>query len=351
MNTFISWYSQSLSPTALPSVDLSQVPNHHRRKGKTQYSSSGPWVHVHLRVNLFTFEEWPPQEPASLEDLSIGEEQSVSTVTNLSWSEPGLAKHGRSVLTVLTSNLLLSLWESGSDPGEASSWRRISVINNVLREYFTTSVTSERAVKRMTPIRAAAWTHASNPSRREKYCNILAVTNDHSDVVFLQIRKPYDVRDPCTQKWQVEVLLYLGNQSKSRLQTEPTVELEGIAQPSSNHTDQRKRPTSRRVAGSIQQGIDHDVTWSPWEDVEGIMQAMVTYRNNGWARHFLLHYKHEAMRLEILEQFDENFSDGPVVWISVCDHGDILALAAELTHSRVMAIDKHWYAVHVTPSN
>lgn len=322
------------------------MPNYHRRNEKAQYGSPGPWVHVHIRINLFTFEEWPSQEPASFEDLSLGEEQSLSTVTNLSWSEPGLAKHRRSVLTVLTSNLVLSLWESASDPRESSSWRRILVVNNILREYFTTPGTSDGTIRKRKRIRAAAWAHGSRLLFSKDNSHILAVTNDYREVAFLRIRMLYDLRDPCDQKLQVEILLCLSDLSKSKLESDPTIELQNIAQHGPANSERRKILMSRRVAGSIHR-LDHDVTWSPWKDVDGTIQAMITCRNHSSVRHYLLHY--EGPRLEKVEHHDEPSSDGPIIWISVCDDGNMLAVVLTLTVHRVMPVGMHLYAVHVTP--
>ena len=332
----------------LQPIDLQQVPNHRRRNGKTQYGSPGPWVHVHIRINLFTFEEWPLQDPASFKDLSIGEEQSSSTVTNVSWSEPGLAKHCRSVLTVLTSNLVLSLWESVSDPGEASSWRRVLVVNNALWEYFTTSGASEGAIRKGKRIRAAAWAHGSKISSRQEYGHILAVTNDCREVILLRIRGPYDAHNRCDQKLQVEILLCLGDLSESRLQSDPTVEFHDSAHQAPPNSGRRERSILKRVAGSVQQ-LNQDIIWSPLEDVNGTIQTMITHRNNGLLQHYLLQYNREGHRLEKLEHHDEPFSDGPIIWIGVSDHGHTLAMVPTLTVYRVMAMGMFLYVVHVTP--
>ena len=236
-----------------------------------------------------------------------------------------------------------------SDPGEASSWRRILVVNNVLWKSFTTSGASERIIRKRRRIRAAAWAHGSRHSFWGDYCYILAVTNDYREVIFLRFRKPFDARDPYNQELQVEMLLCLSDLSESRLQRGPTVELQGIAQQGPVDSEQWKSLTSMRMASSTYQRIKHDITWSPWEDVDGIIQAMITCRNNGSVRHYLLHYNHEGPGLEKVEHHDEPFSDGPIIWISVCDHGNMLAVVSALTVRRVMAIGIHSYAVQVTP--
>lgn len=88
-----------------------------------------PWVHISFRINSYSVNEWPPQELNDLESFCIGEEQSSSTVVALSWSPVGLAKHKRSVLAVLATNHVLSLWASVSDLKTASTWERVLLVN------------------------------------------------------------------------------------------------------------------------------------------------------------------------------------------------------------------------------
>lgn len=97
-----------------------------------QNGSPEPWTHLRVTVSKFTTEEWPYQEQASFRDMSIGEEQARATVTALAWSPPGLSNHRRSVLAVLTSNLILSLWASDSTPTDLDSWKRVLVVNKAL---------------------------------------------------------------------------------------------------------------------------------------------------------------------------------------------------------------------------
>ena len=54
---------------------------------------------------------------------------SGSTIIALAWSYPGLGVGGRPVLAILTSNLVLSLWETD---GTLGYWRRTLLLNSVL---------------------------------------------------------------------------------------------------------------------------------------------------------------------------------------------------------------------------
>jgi Transcription factor IIIC subunit delta N-term len=118
----------------------------------------------------------------------------MSTVVGLAWSPPGIGPHKRSVLAVLTSNHVLSLWESNGTVGE---WKRVIVVNHSLGDYFgwvnEASQDINRARRR---IRAFAW---SPPFRcieaedgrvlRSKWGVVhLAVANDEEVVTILQLR-------------------------------------------------------------------------------------------------------------------------------------------------------------------
>ena len=77
------------------------------------------------------------------ENFSIGEEQSLSTVVALAWSPPGLAKHKRPTLAVLTSNHLLSLWASNSNMAVRTSWERVLIVNHAIRKQLPATTSSE----------------------------------------------------------------------------------------------------------------------------------------------------------------------------------------------------------------
>ena len=166
-----------------------------------QDGSPEPWRHLRITVSSFTFQEWPWQEPASFKDLSIGEEQARATVTALSWSPPGLAKYRRSVLAVLTSNLILSLWASNGNPTDLDSWERILVVNKALSP-------RTRLQQR---IRSMAWA-PTNPrhvdrrsplSRRKCGMPLIAIADDCAGLYILKVSSPFTGQ---SSKWSVEVI-------------------------------------------------------------------------------------------------------------------------------------------------
>ncbi|KAJ9660173.1 hypothetical protein H2198_002679 [Neophaeococcomyces mojaviensis] len=144
-----------------------------------------------FRVDQFNNQEWPEQGLATFQHFSVGEEQSNSVVVALAWSPPGLGIHHRPVLAVLTSNLLLSLWETD---GSQRNWRRTCVVN----QHLPLSVSSQIAhnafragrARRYARIRCLAW---SDPLRvfhggKRGLC-FLSVLDDDDNLTVLQVDK------------------------------------------------------------------------------------------------------------------------------------------------------------------
>jgi len=133
-----------------------------------------------IRVDQFDYRQWPEQSLATIQDLSIGEEQSNSVVVALAWSPPGPGIHYRSVLAVLTSNLLLSIWETD---GSQRNWQRTCVVNHHLP-------IRAAPTRRNTRIRCLAW---SNPLRLlnggQWGVQLLAIIDDDDTLHILRIDK------------------------------------------------------------------------------------------------------------------------------------------------------------------
>jgi len=77
-----------------------------------------------LPVSWFNTDELSDKEPAPIKIYSIGEEISDSWPLVITWSPPGIAKHRRCALGVLTSNLALSIWAADGRVDIEGSWRR-----------------------------------------------------------------------------------------------------------------------------------------------------------------------------------------------------------------------------------
>ena len=142
--------------------------------------ASEPWTHIRIRVNAFTHEEWPPKLPESFAEMSIGEEQARVTIASLAWSPYGIGKHGRSVLAVLTTNLLLSVWSPGGDPITVGSWQRVLIINE----------TRVRAMSWVPVGILSAKSQTSLIMKKRENC-LLAVTDDRNGVSFFLVSSPF----------------------------------------------------------------------------------------------------------------------------------------------------------------
>lgn len=145
---------------------------------------------------MFTISEWPSFQQRSYAELSIGEEISESHVISCSWSAPGLAKHDRCMLGVLTANGLYSLWDAKGDLSFTTSWHRVQVLNIVLESFFASkNVETSTVPVRRYRIRAAVW------AKRLKLCDqlksfqdnfVLALLNDQGEIIFLTIENAED---------------------------------------------------------------------------------------------------------------------------------------------------------------
>lgn len=157
-----------------------------------------------FKANSFTTKEWPLFEPYSSKFMSIGEEQGDSTVTAIAWSWPGLARHLRPVLAVLTSNHLLALWASTSDVRESRSWERVLIVNNVQAAASLPQTPSCRRIRSM------AWSLPfQRPKcrldhhRRDRGIHILAVALEDGNLHILKVLSPYNME---SKSWRLERL-------------------------------------------------------------------------------------------------------------------------------------------------
>ncbi|KAI4722432.1 hypothetical protein E4T48_01239 [Aureobasidium sp. EXF-10727] len=184
------------------------------------------WDKINLKTSFFTLEDIQLQLPLSWKNFSIGEEMSESFVHALDWSPPGPGKHGRSVLAVLTSNHVLSIWECVGKPEIATDWVRACVVNHALQAHYKekhlqTPEESEhdhferlRAKQR---IRAFVWSPAvpdSSLSGASGDCTTrspyLAVSNDRGEVLIIELQTPHNILEPNTTSWNLSVAASFG---------------------------------------------------------------------------------------------------------------------------------------------
>ncbi|KAJ5823731.1 Transcription factor IIIC zinc-finger [Penicillium robsamsonii] len=192
-------YFQVLTPKNGPDDDA--APN-----------STQDWLVARVRANLFTNSEWPNYLPGNRDDFSVAADLSESNVVSLAWSPAGLGKYRRSVLAVLTSNLVLSLWEP---IGLKKQWTRVAVANHVFWPQLQPSHDPNSHGFRKVNIRSFAWCESlkpSTPTAGSSFLHshesrwgipLLTVVNDFNEVMLVQVRrsdptnsssKPYDLQ-------------------------------------------------------------------------------------------------------------------------------------------------------------
>ncbi|KAI9798224.1 MAG: hypothetical protein M1835_002709 [Candelina submexicana] len=242
-----------------------------RASPQSRSIKNSQWAIVRQQINKFTLDEIGILEPADSKTLSLGEEQSTSTVVSLIWSPPGLGKHRRSVLAVLTSNNVLSIWETY--PHETRKWNRPLIINNAIAKYFEglydlveESEAQQYHVTRLRRrIRAFSWSLPCHPRTipgSESPCDvwglpILAVTNDNNEIIFIQLKSPYYPLSSRSKQWRADVL--------------------GHVQVSQNPTDGPLSNSLLAISSRPVRFVSH-VAWSPWvRRSDGAEEAVLVY--------------------------------------------------------------------------
>ncbi|OKL62907.1 hypothetical protein UA08_01195 [Talaromyces atroroseus] len=173
---------------------------------------SMPWTSAKVRANVFTNKEWKTEWPSDRDSFSIGAEQSLSTVAALAWSHQGLGLHRRCVLAVLTSNLVLSLYEAD---GQRRTWSRAAIVNKALEKYFRAKVERSRdspgEFLRKTRIRSFTWCPPLKNIQHDRADvrwgeHILTVATDDNDVVLIRVRRNNSSSGPTTSQYSMDVI-------------------------------------------------------------------------------------------------------------------------------------------------
>ncbi|KAJ5308592.1 hypothetical protein PENANT_c044G03843 [Penicillium antarcticum] len=193
----ISWSSDGELAVAVGDYFQILTPKYGKPEEPTP-NATRDWHRIRVKANLFTHSEWPTFLAQDRDAFSIAAEQSNSIVVGLAWSPPGLGKFRRSILAVLTSNLLLSLWEA---VGPQKQWTRISIVNHALQSHFEDSKQSESLAFRKGSIRSFTWCEPLKASTLPAGSSflpayegrwgipLLTVVNDLNEVVIVRPRR------------------------------------------------------------------------------------------------------------------------------------------------------------------
>lgn len=282
------------------------------------------WQHVPLKVPLFSTDELPLREPAPMQSYSIGQEISNSAPTAIAWSSPGLAKHHKCALAVLTANLVLSMWATEGKSQDESSWNRSLIVNDALREYYLSKLAEasyhaiplmEERLRLRSRIRAFSWApglpgfdHACIVGTQLSYGqHIVAISNDDNHVALVTIHSPTS-SNGTKKAWAAEVLLHFSVTPDSRGIFAMPSNFEGIMEQ--------------------QRYISH-LSWSPWIVENGRYRSMIMYATNHSVRARIATCEQGTVKVgdEIVYPDIEVRFNGPMKWSPRIEEEDKLRLA------------------------
>ncbi len=176
---------------------------------------------MRFRINLFTEQEWPSRPPVAFRHFSVGEELSESTIVALGWSNPGLAKHRRCALAVLTSNHVLSIWAAESRVSVAAEWKRVLIVNKELKRasvnnFAPSSRQATHSNLLQQRIRSFAWSPLFQPRSLQgsPYVDaridwgeaLLAVSNSQKEILLLHVQSPHNDLQKDKPEWTASVV-------------------------------------------------------------------------------------------------------------------------------------------------
>ncbi|EME42331.1 hypothetical protein DOTSEDRAFT_81250 [Dothistroma septosporum NZE10] len=192
------------------------------------------WETAVVKVNGFTLDELPFTEPLSNAGMSVGEDLSTRQAVAAKWSSPGLARHRRCALAVLTANHVLSIWSADKMSDANDSWTRKMIVNDIIRDYYRRNdvedtaqnedarqKTERRQIQQR--IRSFCWSPPlrKEPLRKESDIDklsqlvdwgqhFLAVAAEGGDVFVLRVQSPHERLGNVQTDWKVEIAIAFG---------------------------------------------------------------------------------------------------------------------------------------------
>ena len=183
------------------------------------------WNSTVFKANGFTAAKVPLLHPLTFDNFSAGEELSLRHVHALEWSPPGLGRFRQCILAVLSSNHILSLWESDGKADVAGNWKRSVIVNHALISHYANIEKAENETDQLyrerkqvsQRVRAFAWSSrirddlqntqvAKSTCEVDSKWNLVTLSTEAGDIVILRINAPYDILFPEQTDWEVEVL-------------------------------------------------------------------------------------------------------------------------------------------------
>lgn len=216
--------------------------------------------------------------------MSVTEDQSTAVVTALAWSPPGLAVHRRSVLAVLTSNHILSLWASRSDFSVPESWERVSIVNNFESSDNRSSPREQFQLR----IRSMAWAPALTHIQTFSIDNwgpfFIAIGDDNNGIHLLSVRSPFIGH---LSPWQVVKYAGLTLPTRDQLKTDGGAHGAGNEVRSQNSgSDLMNKSVARHRHSLFEKSMGlvcsvNKITSGPCMAVSGEAEILLTCRRSG----------------------------------------------------------------------
>ncbi|KAF2445474.1 hypothetical protein P171DRAFT_520254 [Karstenula rhodostoma CBS 690.94] len=309
---------------ALASEEQVELLFPHTKSNDTEHDFSS-WHHIPLAVSWFTATELPEKEAGPISTYSVGEEVSTSAPISIAWSPPGIAKHRRCALGVLTSSLVLSIWASEGKIDDEVSWKRKLIINDALVLYFSSNLNEvestlvHETVEKMrlrTRIRCFAWA-PSLPSPEPAAIigtqttwaqPIVAVANDDNQIAFVAIDTPATTLG-AEEEWSGEALNHFSVTPDSENVFESADTFDEIMQ--------QQRHVSR-------------LAWSPWTVRGDWYHSVLVYATNEDVRARVITYSGETIGIgndEVIYPDIKLRYAGPMKWSSKIEDGDTVTLS------------------------
>lgn len=224
--------------------------------------------------------------------------------------------HRRPVLTVLTSNLLLSFWVPASGNTANSRWQRVLVLNNSIIKSYKQMCLSKQMVEpptgfqRKTRVRSMAWAPQAHRSAeknnslsmesRSRSAFLLAVATDDCDVLFLLISSPYT---PHSTSWDSKIVKILQFDKRGNLCHAPAQAKESTGSyfeeicrhnEQNEHFATEKNPNTTKYRPSLFKSalrsrlfFEH-IAWGPW-NFDSKQEIVLTFTRRGAVFHCFFH--------------------------------------------------------------
>ena len=234
-----------------------------KRPSPSVDAAASKWIRTKFQATDSYTENRFSLEPLLTANKVLGEQEGGAWVSAIAWSSPGLARHSRPALAVLTSNHILCIWASSNNVEASNSWERVLMINE--------------AASTFSRVRSMEWAPTWPRKvediwhQRRTNIHILALGLDDAKVAFLDIRSPYTTD---SGSWRVRTLDDIALNSDHGLR---------LGQDSCDIALTKNRYS---LFGDAMKNVHcvKDIEFSPWTGYSGGLETTVSASRNDGTR-------------------------------------------------------------------